>query len=568
MPFTVKELIGDRPPPVTATPEERLEDVIARMRDHDFSQLPVVGSDLRQKGVLTSGSIVRTLSHLGTPLKSLQVHHAMDRKLAEYQVEADLFELLARLRDTYAVLIVDAGGRLTGIVTSYDTTEFFQRKAEDMMLVEDIESALKEMIRGAYANESGEADEGPLESLIASIAGARQERRKSSIKLLQRYLAEVGTTGVKFDKTLFDKVFDQLHSTPAPRSLDKLSFNDYVQLLIHEDRWSFFQEAFGFDREAIRQLLDGVRDTRNALAHFRGSLSNSERDRLRFTVDQLARAQQRLAPERTENPEPQKPVETPESDTGALVLEAEDMNQDGSRYAPLSVHLRSQSAQGQVRTVLSFTQIENLIRGRLPDTARQHRSWWANDVHSHAHSRMWLDEGWRVAAISIAEERVAFARARDRERLYIDFYSELQSVLREKAGFALRTASPAGQSWIWIAGVPEEGGQVANLSFSFALGNRFRVELYIDSGDKTYNKQVFDALYEQREAIESDFGAPLQWERLDERRASRVAAYHPGAITDEPEILQKLRDWALDAMLRFQKTIESRMREVVQRLAS
>jgi CBS domain-containing protein len=57
---------------------------------------------------------------------------------------------MASLKNTYAVLIVNAEGSLIGIVTSYDTTEYFRRRVEDMMYVEDIESTLKDFIRAGF----------------------------------------------------------------------------------------------------------------------------------------------------------------------------------------------------------------------------------------------------------------------------------------------------------------------------------------------------------------------------------------------------------------------------------
>ena len=49
-----------------------------------------------------------------------------------------------------------------------------------------------------------------------------------------------------------------------------------------------------------------------------------------------------------------------------------------------------------------------------------------------------------------------------------------------------------------------------------------RVEIYINSKDKELNKRVFDYLYNRRDAIEQEYGSPLVWERLSEKRASRV----------------------------------------------
>ncbi len=47
-------------------------------------------------------------------------------------------------------------------------------------------------------------------------------------------------------------------------------------------------------------------------------------------------------------------------------------------------------------------------------------------------------------------------------------------------------------------------------------------ELYIDRGDATENKRIFDALLKEKEQIERTFGGSLHWDRLDAKRASRI----------------------------------------------
>ena len=49
-----------------------------------------------------------------------------------------------------------------------------------------------------------------------------------------------------------------------------------------------------------------------------------------------------------------------------------------------------------------------------------------------------------------------------------------------------------------------------------------QVEFYIDRGDAEQNKQIFDTLYEHKTEIEAAFGEPLEWQRLDAKRACRV----------------------------------------------
>lgn len=72
------------------------------------------------------------------------------------------------------------------------------------------------------------------------------------------------------------------------------------------------------------------------------------------------------------------------------------------------------------------------------------------------------------------------------------------------------------------------------------------MELYIDRGknSETENKQLFDQLYANREAIEHAFGKPLTWEPLEGRRACRIQYTREGGgyrSPDEqwPEIQQK-----------------------------
>ena len=59
-----------------------------------------------------------------------------------------------------------------------------------------------------------------------------------------------------------------------------------------------------------------------------------------------------------------------------------------------------------------------------------------------------------------------------------------------------------------------------------------RVELYIDSADAAANKAIFDALASHRDDVEAAFGGPLHWQRLDEKRASRISTTVDGGWVD------------------------------------
>ena len=67
------------------------------------------------------------------------------------------------------------------------------------------------------------------------------------------------------------------------------------------------------------------------------------------------------------------------------------------------------------------------------------------------------------------------------------------------------------------------GSGVGGLLFNYTvIQDRAYAELYIDRGDVEVNKHIFDTLNENKDKIEQVFGSPLSWERLDDKRASRI----------------------------------------------
>jgi hypothetical protein len=77
-----------------------------------------------------------------------------------------------------------------------------------------------------------------------------------------------------------------------------------------------------------------------------------------------------------------------------------------SRYDGLRNYLLTQS-DPVVR--LSFVEIERIIGGQLPASARRHRPWWANEQSgTHAHARSWLDANRRTAHVDLNAGTVDF----------------------------------------------------------------------------------------------------------------------------------------------------------------
>lgn len=134
------------------------------------------------------------------------------------------------------------------------------------------------------------------------------------------------------------------------------------------------------------------------------------------------------------------------------------------------------------------------------------------------------------------------------------FFQKLLDELRDKHKF---TNARAGQPQNWYSFAAGTNG--FKYGMSFANSAELRAELYIDFKDEARNIAAFEQLESDKVAIETQFGGPLRWERLDGKRACRVAAYTAGEITDSAEDLEQHRAWAVAQLLRLKQVFGPRL---------
>lgn len=168
-------------------------------------------------------------------------------------------------------------------------------------------------------------------------------------------------------------------------------------------------------------------------------------------------------------------------------------------------------------------------------------------------------EDWTVLYDNSEDGSATSTPRSAKAQAYQAFFQELIDELRDVHRFTTARKAYPQSSFSFPSGVP---GFV--YSFNFPSGGRIRVELYISPVAQTTSKAAFDGLANERAAIETEFGAALSWERLDNRKASRVAIYREGSITDPPEELMEYRRWAVDQLLRFKKVLGPRLRSALE----
>ena len=140
----------------------------------------------------------------------------------------------------------------------------------------------------------------------------------------------------------------------------------------------------------------------------------------------------------------------------------------------------------------------------------------------------------------------------ERYSIRFRFWRELLEKAKTKTKL-FSTISPGQASWLGT------GAGKSGLAYNFAIRQHdSQVELYIDRGEEseTENKRLFDDLHSKREEIEKLFGGKLNWERLDNRRASRISLRMDfGGYRDEDKY-SLIQEAMIDAMCRLEAAMK------------
>jgi hypothetical protein len=149
-----------------------------------------------------------------------------------------------------------------------------------------------------------------------------------------------------------------------------------------------------------------------------------------------------------------------------------------------------------------------------------------------------------------AEEKTTEVVLKNAEKLRRAYWEQALEVFQASPCVLYNNISPSKDHWLsagsGVSGCPY------NLIF---LQKELRVELAIAKNLVDENKFLFDFLYQMKGEIETAFGEPLHWMRLDDKKMSRIqfACHADGYNRDKwPDHIQ----WHLAQMIRFENVIK------------
>ena len=132
-----------------------------------------------------------------------------------------------------------------------------------------------------------------------------------------------------------------------------------------------------------------------------------------------------------------------------------------------------------------------------------------------------------------------------------DFWMKLLEIAKVKTKLHANV-SPGEYNYI-----PASCG-IRGLSFNYNISQYDNfVELYIDRGlnAEAETKEIFDFLYANKGLIDSDFGEPLTWRRMNDKRACRIHAESDGGYKADQLQWPQIHEKMIDTMIRLEKAL-------------
>lgn len=156
------------------------------------------------------------------------------------------------------------------------------------------------------------------------------------------------------------------------------------------------------------------------------------------------------------------------------------------------------------------------------------------------------------------KQAVQPASASEKSLRYQNFFADVLEGFKALRPTATNASRVAPQNWFMF------GAGRTGLGFAWAFTGdlQLKCELYIDTGDRAVNKTLFDALHLERAKVEASSQLALSWERMDDKKASRIAVYRKVDDLEAIEDDAALRQWAVATMGRLYDAL----RPMVKRL--
>lgn len=156
-------------------------------------------------------------------------------------------------------------------------------------------------------------------------------------------------------------------------------------------------------------------------------------------------------------------------------------------------------------------------------------------------------------SVGAATRQSSTGELADRHHVRMAYWASFAEYLKEhKSAFAIRRS--VKDHWIYFSA---GRGGVSISTTIYTKKKRIGVELYFHNDPL---KAGIRQLAAQREAIEAEFGEPLEWQELPTKKASRIAIFRDGFDPADTASFPQQHAWMLSRMDTFRRVFGARIK--------
>ncbi len=149
-----------------------------------------------------------------------------------------------------------------------------------------------------------------------------------------------------------------------------------------------------------------------------------------------------------------------------------------------------------------------------------------------------------------AEEKTTEVVLKTRHNVRREYWEQALEAFQKSDNQLYDNISPTKDHWLCA------GSGVTGCPFTLIFNQKeLRVELWLSKPNKEENKFLFDELLSNKNQIEDEFGYPLEWLRLDEKKQSRIQ-YTFKTDAFNKENFQQSIAWHLEYMTLLEKALK------------
>ena len=149
----------------------------------------------------------------------------------------------------------------------------------------------------------------------------------------------------------------------------------------------------------------------------------------------------------------------------------------------------------------------------------------------------------------------------ERKKRYRNFFQKLIDEIRETGEFGKPKAAQP-DTWHYFS----SGHSGVTYCVRFSGGTQVIVYVRIYEGDNNENRlALFDALEQDKAAIEEVFGSSFEWLRSPEKRESKIIFAREGDVNwEDTDALNEIHKWCIDNLLKLKEVFDPKIKEAVQ----